>query len=451
MSDAELERVSVLLLEDDASFGAVVEDELGRRGILVARESTVKGALDRIEDGGFDVALLDLELPDGSGLDVLREITEAGLPTEALVLTGHAQVETALQAMRLGAYDYLSKPPRLEELHVQVVKAAEKARLRAENVAMRRQLRRHEPLQGFVTQDAAMKQGLATVERAAGSVLPVLIQGETGTGKELIARALHEQSPRRPFPFVPINCAALPEALIESELFGHERGAFTGAVERKTGLFEVATRGTVFLDEIGELGQLLQARLLRVIETQEFFRVGGTKPVHVDVRVVSATNRDLRAEVDAARFREDLYYRLNGVTIRLPPLRERRGDVPLLARHFLDRAGAGRMLDAGALEVLTRYDWPGNVRELEMVVLRAALLSSETVIRSEDLPLEVRPRATPRVLRTDLTLEQMEREYVHAVFEKNRGHRGRTAEALGIDPKTLYNKLRAWGDAPPEA
>jgi len=451
MSDAQLERVSVLLLEDDASFGAVVEDELGRRGILVARESTVKGALDRIEDGGFDVALLDLELPDGSGLDVLREITEAGLPTEALVLTGHAQVETALQAMRLGAYDYLSKPPRLEELHVQVVKAAEKARLRAENVAMRRQLRRHEPLQGFVTQDAAMKQGLATVERAAGSVLPVLIQGETGTGKELIARALHEQSPRRPFPFVPINCAALPEALIESELFGHERGAFTGAVERKTGLFEVATRGTVFLDEIGELGQLLQARLLRVIETQEFFRVGGTKPVHVDVRVVSATNRDLRAEVEAARFREDLYYRLNGVTIRLPPLRERRGDVPLLARHFLDRAGAGRMLDAGALEVLTRYDWPGNVRELEMVVLRAALLSPETVIRSEDLPLEVRPRVTPRVLRTDLTLEQMEREYVHAVFEKNRGHRGRTAEALGIDPKTLYNKLRAWGDAPPEA
>jgi DNA-binding NtrC family response regulator len=451
MTDSRLERVSVLVLEDDASFGAVVEDELGRRGFLVARESTVKGALDRIEDGGFDVALLDLELPDGSGLDVLREITESGLATEALVLTGHAQVETALQAMRLGAYDYLSKPPRLEELHVQVVKAAEKARLRAENVAMRRQLRRHEPLQGFVTQDAAMKQGLATVERAAGSVLPVLIQGETGTGKELIARALHEQSPRRPFPFVPINCAALPEALIESELFGHERGAFTGAVERKTGLFEVATRGTVFLDEIGELGQLLQARLLRVIETQEFFRVGGTKPVHVDVRVVSATNRDLRAEVEAQRFREDLYYRLNGVTIRLPPLRERRGDVPLLARHFLDRAGPGRMLDAGALEVLTGYDWPGNVRELEMVVLRAALLSTETVIRSEDLPLEVRPRATPRVLRTDLTLEQMEREYVHAVFEKNRGHRGRTAEALGIDPKTLYNKLRAWGDAPPEA
>jgi DNA-binding NtrC family response regulator len=444
------ERISVLLLEDDPTFGTVVEDELGGRGYTVTRESTVAGALERIHDGAVDVALLDLQLPDGSGLDVLREITTEGLPVEALVLTGHAEVQTALEAMRLGAYDYLQKPPRLDELHVQVVKAAEKARLRAENVALRRQLRRHEPLQGFVTADSAMKQALATVERAAPSPLPVLIQGETGTGKELVARALHEQSPRRAFPFVPINCAALPETLIESELFGHERGAFTGAVERKTGLFEVASRGTVFLDEIGELGLLLQARLLRVIETQEFFRVGGSRPVRVDVRVVSATNRDLRAEVEAGRFREDLYYRLNGVTIRLPPLRERRGDIPLLARHFLDRVGSGRMLDVGAFEVLNGYDWPGNVRELEMVVQRAALLSPEPTIRSEDLPLEVRPRAAPRVLRTDLTLEEMEREYVQAVLEKHRGHRGRTAEALGIDPKTLYNKLRAWGEATPE-
>jgi DNA-binding NtrC family response regulator len=444
------ERISVLLLEDDRAFGAAIEDELRGRGYEVTRKSTVAEALKRIHDGGVDVALLDLQLPDGSGLDVLREITTEGLPVEALVLTGHAEVKTALEAMRLGAYDYLQKPPRLEELHVQVVKAAEKARLRAENVALRRQLRRHEPLQGFVTADPAMKQALATVERAAPSPLPVLIQGETGTGKELVARALHEQSPRRPFPFVPINCAALPETLIESELFGHERGAFTGAVERKTGLFEVASRGTVFLDEIGELGLLLQARLLRVIETQEFFRVGGNRPVRVDVRVVSATNRDLRAEVAAGRFREDLYYRLNGVTIRLPPLRERRCDIPLLARHFLDRVGSGRMLDAGAFEALSGYEWPGNVRELEMVVQRAALLSSEPTLRSEDLPLEVRPRAAARVLRTDLTLEEMEREYVQAVLEKHRGHRGRTAEALGIDPKTLYNRLRAWGTTTPE-
>jgi transcriptional regulator with PAS, ATPase and Fis domain len=283
------------------------------------------------------------------------------------------------------------------------------------------------------------------LERAASAVLPVLVHGETGTGKELIARALHERSPRRDQPFVPINCAALPESLIESELFGHERGAFTGAIDRKTGLFEVAHRGTVFLDEIGELSLPLQSRLLRVLETQEFFRVGGTRPVKVDVRIVSATNRDLPAEVDAGRFRGDLYYRLNGVTLRVPPLRERRGDIPLLVRHFLDRGGSGRMIDLEAVEVLKAYDWPGNVRELEMVIGRAALLSAGPSIGARDLPLEIRPRATPRVLKTDLTLAEMEKEYILTVLDKQRRHRGRTAEALGIDPKTLYNKLRNWG------
>jgi two-component system response regulator AtoC len=437
--------VSILLLEDDPSFGGVVEDELRARGHDVARVASVGEARDRLRDDRLDVVLLDLELPDGSGLDVLGEIADQGLPVEALVLTGHAEVETALKAMRLGAYDYLSKPPQLDELHVLVQKAAEKARLRRENTALRVRLRRHEPVAGFVTQDPATKQLLATLGRAAASDLPVLVQGETGTGKELLARAIHEGSPRSAQAFVPLNCAAFPENLIESELFGHERGAFTGAVERKTGLFEVASRGTIFLDEIGELSLPLQSRLLRVLETQEFFRVGGTRSVRVDVRVVSATHRDLRADVDAERFRRDLFYRLNGVSLRLPPLRERRGDVPLLARHFLDRASKGRMLTPAALASLAEYDWPGNVRELEMVIGRAAILSTRNEIDMADLPLEVRPRAAPRTLRTDLTLAEMEREYVLAVHEKNHGHRGRTAEALGIDPKTLYNKLRAWG------
>ncbi|HVO10291.1 MAG TPA: sigma-54 dependent transcriptional regulator [Vicinamibacteria bacterium] len=439
------ERISVLVLEDDASFAATIQEELRARGHEVETTSSVAHARECLRDGGFDVALLDLQLPDGSGMEVLREIATESLPVEALVLTGHAEVPTALEAMRLGAYDYLTKPPRLEELHVQVARAAEKARLRRENVALRVRLRRHETLQGFVTDDPATKQLVATLETAAASSLPILIQGETGTGKELLARALHDRSPRNAFPFVPINCAALPETLIESELFGHERGAFTGAVDRKSGLFEVATRGTVFLDEIGELSLALQSRLLRVLESQEFFRVGGTRAVRVDVRVVSATNRDIRADVQAGRFREDLYYRLNGVAFRVPPLRERRGDIPLLARHFLDRGGSGRMLEPSALEVLASYDWPGNVRELEMVIGRAALLSPGAGIRAEDLPVDVRPRAAPRVLRTDLTLAEMEKEYVQTVLDKNRGHRARTAEALGIDPKTLYNKLRAWG------
>jgi len=441
------EHLKVLLLEDDPDFAEVVAEELCRCGHAVDLVTNVADALDRVRSFVFDVALVDLQLPDGSGLDVLREVHQEELATETLVLTGNAGVPSALEAMRLGAYDYLSKPVRLEELRVLVEKAAEKAHLRRENAGLRARLQRHESRSGFVTDDPPTRQMLETLARAAASTMPILIHGETGTGKELLGRAIHEQSPRAAFSYVPINCAALPESLIESELFGHERGAFTGAIDRKAGLFEVASRGTIFLDEIGELPLQLQARLLRVLEAQEFFRVGGTRPVSVDVRIVSATNRDLRAEVEAGRFRQDLFYRLNGVSARVPPLRERRADIPLLARHFLDRASRGRMLDGDALRLLTSYDWPGNVRELEMVIGRAAILSTNPTIGTSDLPVEVHPRAAPRVLATDLTLAQMEREYVLTVLEKHRGHRGQTAQALGIDPKTLYNKLQAWGTA----
>jgi DNA-binding NtrC family response regulator len=441
------EAVQILVVEDDASFSALLREELEGRGHSVVTAATVAEARNWLQDTGFDVVLLDLHLPDGSGLTLLREIATEGLATESVILTAQPELPSAIEAMKLGAYDYLPKPARLDELHVLVERAAEKARLRRDNAALRVRLQRHEAVRGLITADAATTRMLSSLERVAASDLPVLIQGESGTGKELVARAVHAKSPRSAFPFIPINCAALPEAIIESELFGHERGAFTGAVERKTGLFEVASRGVVFLDEVGELGISLQAKLLRVIESKEFFRVGGTKVVRVDVRIVSATNRDLRAEVESGRFREDLFYRLNGVSVVLPPLRERRGDIPLLARHFLDRVGGGKMVSPAAMEVLQSYHWPGNVRELEMVIQRAALLAAEAVITPEDLPLDIRPRATPRVLRTDLTLEEIEKEYVKAVLERNHGHRGRTAKILGIDPKTLYNKLRSWGEA----
>jgi DNA-binding NtrC family response regulator len=446
---SERDRLRLLVLEDDPAFGQLLEEELRSRGHEVERATSVAAARERAKQGGLDVVLLDLQLPDGSGLEVLRAIASEGLSLEALVLSGNAEIPTAIEAMRLGAYDYLTKPPRMDELHLLLAKAAEKARLRTDNAALRVRLRRLEPVQGFVTADPATRQLLATLDRAAASALPVLVEGETGTGKELLARALHERSTRRSFAFVPVNCAALPENLIESELFGHERGAFTGAAERKTGLFEVASRGTIFLDEIGELHLSLQSRLLRALETQEFFRVGGTRPVRVDVRVVSATNRDLRAEVDAGRFRGDLYYRLNGIGLRVPPLRERRGDIPLLAQHFLKRHRSQWTLERGALDRLAAYEWPGNVRELEMVIGRAAILAPGPAIQAEDLPVDIRPRAAPRVLRTDLTLAEMEREYVLAILEKNHGHRGRTADALGIDPKTLYNKLQTWGRVHP--
>jgi two-component system response regulator HydG len=270
----------------------------------------------------------------------------------------------------------------------------------------------------------------------------VLVQGESGTGKELIARAVHRMSPRAAQAFVAINCGAVPENLMESELFGHEKGAFTGALVRKPGLFEMADRGVLFLDEVGEISPLVQVKLLRAIETKEFFRVGGTRPVRTDVRLVSASNKNLKSEMQSGGFREDLYYRLNGVTVKLPPLRDRPGDIPLLARHFVDRYAARKKLTPRAVEALQRYSWPGNVRELQMLIQRAAVLAAKDVIDAEDLPLDVRDQSWKSApVRTGLSLAEMEREYIETVLRQNDGHRGKTARALGIDPKTLYNKL----------
>jgi DNA-binding NtrC family response regulator len=381
-------------------------------------------------------------LPDGSGIDILRQIAADEMPMEVVVLTGYATVSTAIEAMKLGAYDYITKPARMEELEVLVAKAAEKSRLRRENVSLKVRLQALDSNQGLITEDPAMKDLLATVERVAASEIPVLIQGENGTGKELIARSIHRLSPRAAQGFVAINCGAVPENLMESEMFGHEKGAFTGALIRKPGLFEVADRGVLFLDEVGEISPLVQVKLLRAIETKEFFRLGGTRPVRTDVRLVSASNKNIKSEMQSGGFREDLYYRLNGVTLKLPPLRDRPADVPLLARHFVDRYASRKKLTPRALEALQRYSWPGNVRELQMLIQRAAILTPKDVIDAEDLPLDVRDQSWKSApVRTGLSLAEMEREYIETVLRQNDGHRGKTARALGIDPKTLYNKL----------
>jgi DNA-binding NtrC family response regulator len=330
----------------------------------------------------------------------------------------------------------------MEELEVLVVKAAEKSRLRRENSHLRRRLEGTSPTDGIVTDDPIMRELMATLERVAPSDLPVLVQGESGTGKELIARAVHRLSARHIQPFVAINCGAVPETLLESELFGHEKGSFSGALSRKPGLFEVADKGVLFLDEIGEVSQAVQVKLLRALETKEFFRVGGTRPVRTDVRLVSATNKNVKSEMQEGRFREDLYYRLNGVTIKLPPLRERKADIPLLARHFLDRFAAKKKLTARAMDTLQNYSWPGNVRELQMVMQRAAILSSSDTLDAADLPLDVRDQNwKAAAVKTGLSLAEMEKEYIETVLKEHDGHRGKTARALGIDPKTLYNKL----------
>jgi DNA-binding NtrC family response regulator len=438
MSDARA--VRILVVEDDESLSGILCEELRELGHSTVAAKTVAAGIERLADTELDVALLDLLLPDGSGIEVLKRIAQDELPTEAIVLTGYADVATALEAMKLGAYDYINKPTRMEELALLVAKAGEKARLRRENLSLRTLVERLEPVRGLVTQDAAVKAVLAALERVAASELPVLVLGESGTGKELIARAVHARSPRASQPFVAFSFAAIAESLLESELFGYEKGAFTGAVMRKPGLLEVADRGVLFLDEVGEASAQAQVKLLRAIETKEFLRVGATRPVRSDVRLVAATNRDLLAEVEAGRFREDLYYRLNGVTLRLPPLRERKGDVRLLALHFLKQAGGNKKLNARAVEALEAHAWPGNVRELQMVIQRAAILSPRDVIEAEDLPIDP-PRSLKPSFRQGLTLAEMEREHIQAVLKQHNGHRGKAAKALGIDAKTLYNKL----------
>jgi len=434
--------IRMLVVEDDKALSEIVCEELRARGHMAVAAETVAEGLEQLKQSEFEVALVDLMLPDGSGIDVLKRIAEEGLATEAIVLTGYATVDTAIQAMKLGAYDYVTKPARMEELEVLVAKAAEKSRLRRENTHLRRRLEGQSPTDGIVTDDPSMHELMATLDRVAPSDLPVLIQGESGTGKELVARAVHRLSPRNLQPFVAINCGAVPESLLESELFGHEKGSFSGALSRKPGLFEVADKGVLFLDEVGEISPAVQVKLLRAIETKEFFRVGGTRPVRTDVRVVSATNKNVKSEMQEGRFREDLYYRLNGVTIKLPPLRERKADIPLLARHFLDRFSAKKKLTARAIETLLGYAWPGNVRELQMVMQRAAILTASDTLDATDLPLDVRDQNwKAAAVKTGLSLAEMEKEYIETVLRQHEGHRGKTARALGIDPKTLYNKL----------
>ncbi len=437
--------IRVLVVEDDPPLAEVLVEELKLRGFETTGAFTVREAVEKLDSLDFDVALLDLVLPDGRGTEVLRHICEQELPMEAVVLTGYAELNTAIEAMKLGAYDYLSKPVRLEEVEQVVAKAAEKARLRRENSSLRHRLERLESRRantGIISEDAGMKALLSTLDRVARTDLPVLVQGESGTGKELIARAVHQRSGRAAQPFVALNGAAVPETLLESELFGYEKGAFTGAHLRKPGLFELADRGTLFVDEIGDVSPPMQAKLLRAVETGEVFRVGGTRPMKLDVRIVAATHRDLVKEVREGRFREDLYFRLNGVTLKLPPLRTRVRDIALLAVHFLDSLpGPKRALHPDALRKLESYTWPGNVRELQMVIRRAAALSRHETLEPDDLVIDLVRSSGKAAFRTGQTLVEVERDYIKTVLDEHDGHRGRTARALGIDAKTLYNKL----------
>jgi len=396
----------------------------------------------------FDLAIVDLRMPGTGGLEVVRRLgaMQPGIPV--IILTAFATIDTAIEAIREGASDYLSKPFRMEQLKIVVRRTLESRRLARENLQYRHELQDRFGVQNLVGQSPAIVEVYKLVARVARLDVTVLIQGETGTGKELVARAIHYASPRAAGPFVVIDCAGLPETLFESELFGHERGAFTGALSSRRGLLETATGGTCLLDEIGELSPPLQAKLLRALQEQTIRRVGGNDWIPINVRMIAATNRDLRRRVQDGGFREDLYYRLNVVTIAVPPLRERPEDIPLLAQHFLDRFARAtptpvRGLARSTIEALRAHPWPGNVRELENAIERAVALSSSEVLMPEDLPAPPRSEHVELVLPARaMSLEDVKSWYVSRVLEDVGGNKVQAAERLGIDRGTLYRILR---------
>lgn len=429
----------ILIADDDRNFRKVIHGELSEAGHDVAEAQSGAEALESVESGDFDVLLLDLNMPRMGGMDVLERLRQIDSAPEVIVLTGHGTVALAVTAMKLGAYDFLTKPFTLAELLAVIEKAVEKKRLRSDNILLRTRIQRQDGAREMVIRSPAMQAILATVRKVAESDFPLLVEGESGVGKELIARALHRSSPRAEGPFIPLNCGAIPETIIESELFGYERGAFTGAQARKVGLLEIANRGTLFLDEVGDLPAPLQVKFLRVLETGTFFRVGGVKEVKVDVRFVSASNKEIKAEVAGGRFRADLYYRISTVTILVPPLRERREDIPALIEHFIEINPRYRKVSftPRAMNVLTAYQWPGNVRELQNIVYRTLLLTKGEAIDVENLPADL-----GKVDRSfSQRLADVERDHILRVLRESGGQRGKAAEILGIDPKTLYRKL----------
>ena len=440
----------VLLVDDQRNMRTTTSLVLQQEGYEVVEAESGEMALQKLLSERFDVVLTDLKMTPLDGFAVLRGAIEVSAQTQVIVMTGYGTVESAVSAMTLGACDYLPKPFKDSELLVRMQRACERRRLEVDNTLMRDEFQERYKLDALVGRSERMRELLAKLVRAAATDVTVLITGESGTGKELIARAIHANSKRAARPFVPINCAAIAETLLESELFGHEKGAFTGAVKARRGLLEEASGGTFFFDEIGETTPAFQAKLLRVIQEHEVRPVGGNQVVPVDVRVVAATNQDLRRAIAERRFREDLFYRLNVVPLTPPPLRERPEDIPLLAQHFVGRFNARektkRTLTQGALTKLSKYDFPGNVRELENVVEQAAALTRADAIGAEDVYLEQRPAEQPRAPRTLIqAVEEAEIRAIEASLVRHRNSLEATAAELAVSPTTLWRRMKKLG------
>ena len=442
----------ILVIDDEPTQLELVGGFLRKQGFEVVAAASGRAAVARFKQEPFDLVLTDQRMPDLSGLDVLEAVRAASPETAVVIMTAYGTIETAVSAVKAGAADYLAKPLNLDELLHRIHQIQDRRRLLTENRELRAALAERHRVEGIIGESGAMQEMLSVVRRVAPSDATVLIRGESGTGKELIARALHYASPRAARPLVKVNCAALAESLLEAELFGHEKGAFTGAVTARKGRFELADGGSLFLDEIGDLPPHLQVKLLRVLQEREFERVGSSRPVKVDVRLLAATHRNLEALVREGRFRDDLYYRINVVTIQLPPLRERREDVPLLIDHFLrafaDKNGKSiRGLTREAREALLRYDYPGNVRELENLIERAVVLTRDDVIDLTDLPLTLEAQAAEPESGAGLVaaVEGLERRMIREALAKADGIQTRAAELLGIGERVLRYKLKKYG------
>jgi DNA-binding NtrC family response regulator len=441
---------SVLLVDDDDAFRGVMTLELERAGFAVSSAASGGAALRAAAESQPQVVLLDLNLPDMTGLQVLERLRASSPGSEVIMLTGHGSIDTAIEAIRAGAFDYISKPCPLDELEVRMQRALERHSLSRRATLLERGLTPPDLGRLFVGESPAFRRLTDLMARVAAADAAVLITGETGSGKEIVAKLVHARSPRREKPFVVVDCASLQESLLQSELFGHERGAFTGADRAKPGLFEVAHGGTIFLDEIGEVSQPTQVKLLRVLDSSAFRRVGGTSEIRVDVRLLAATNRDLSAMVKQGLFREDLFYRLSTISLHVPPLRERDGDVDLLARYFVaqlnERFDRRNRIGDAALDALRRHDWPGNVRELKHAIEAALVVCDGDEVRPEHLPPVLRGPAPPPLPPGPLpTLDQLERDHIRRVLDAVGGHRGQAAKTLGISERNLYRKLKDLG------
>ena len=434
----------MLIIEDDKSFSDILYEFFSTKNFKIDTAENGKEAFEKLKNSNYDVVLLDLLLPDINGMDILRKIKESSGITEVIVITGHGNIKLAVQAIKMGAYDFLTKPCSLSEIEITVRKAVESVSLKKENELYKKEksITNYEEL---IFESPKMKEIVEKVERISCSDCPVLITGETGTGKEVIARLIHKKSDRSEKPFIALNVSAIPKDLVEAELFGYEKGAFTGATTSKEGFFELADKGTLFLDEIGELEQSIQSKLLRILETKKFFRVGGRKEIETDVRIIAATNRNLEKLVEEGKFREDLYYRLNVIEIRIPPLRERKEDIIPLAEYFL-RIYSSKYskelqgFSEEAKDILLSYPWYGNVRELKNVIERAVIFAEGNFITEKELSCLIREKER----KASKKIDEIEKEAIIEVLKKTNYNKKKAAEILGIPLRTFYRKLKKY-------